>query len=110
MLSFSPDFIIAFDKGTNQSCQIVHQVNPISMDSIELQSILERVYQAPENFSFELQGDQVYLSRSETKPIFIRQIETGDIPEALRPNLKIKSWRLNKSERQGLSLSLKLIV
>jgi len=76
----------------------------------EIQPILERVYLAPDKFTFDLKGNQVYLSRVGTVPFIIGEVETGEIPAVHWSNLKIKSWRLNKSEKEGISLSLKLII
>jgi hypothetical protein len=76
----------------------------------DLQSVLERVYLTPDKFTFDLKGNQVYLSRTGTEPFRVGEIETGEIPAVHWSNLKIKSWRLNKSEKEGISLSLKLII
>ena len=77
---------------------------------LEIQPVLERVYLSPDKFNFDLKENQVYLSRTGTEPFKIGEIETGDIPAVLWGNLKIKSWRLKKSEKEGISLSLKLII
>ena len=76
----------------------------------EIQPVLERVHLNPDMFNFELQENRVLLSRTGTEPVQIGTIETGDIPAVLWPKLKIKSWRLNKSEQDNLSLSLSLII
>ena len=76
----------------------------------DIQPVLERVYLTPDKFCFDLKGNQVFLSRTGTEPFAIGEIDTGEIPAVHWGNLKIKSWRLKKSEREGISLSLNLTI
>ena len=75
----------------------------------DTQCLLEQVYSFPELFGFSLKEDRVFLTGESTEPMLIGTLNT-DIPSVALPLLKIKSWRLHRSPKDALHLSLNLII
>ena len=76
----------------------------------DLQDILERVFQAPEDFKLELKGTKLSLFHYDPEALHISSFDLEIPSNELSPLFKIKSWRLFKSKQQNLSLSLNLTI
>ena len=76
----------------------------------DTQFLLRQAYDNPEEFSFALKNEKVYIQSDHFSPMCIGTLNTDDIPSVAIPMLKIKSWRLDKSQEDILSLRVCLTI